>query len=521
MEPLLAVRGVSKTFDGVVKALDNVDLEIYPREIVGVVGENGAGKSTLVKILVGIYRADKGELFYLGEKTSFPQNPRDAAERGIALVPQERGVVPHLRVYQFLFLGLEDICSKAFWLPIRTMKCQARDILDELHVGCSVNDYMYELPLAIQKLVEIAKAVLSVRLCSKRTRACPIVILDEPTAPLAIEQRQELFSFIKRAQSSSSFILVSHIIPEVLQFADRLYVLRDGRLVGSHSLADERITEEDVFREIVGRRSSEYLARASIGGAPAMQLGDVVLSVENLTKAGCYYNISFELRKGECVGLAGPAGSGKSEIIRTIAGLAHYDEGVLKILGKVARASDSPTARLERGIGYFSGETGKELFLFWTIAKNISLLNIRKVLTKYRTVSFVKEIQLAQKAIAHLKIKAPGPHTLCYSLSGGNKQKVSVAKWLEKKPDILLLEDPTIGIDVGAREDIYEALLKMKAEGMAMILVSDDPKEYLVLCDRILCLRQGKLEAIRSPKEYEALVMGGESLGATIADSQK
>lgn len=519
MEPLLAVRGVSKTFDGVVKALDNVDLVIYPREIVGVVGENGAGKSTLVKILVGVYKADAGELFYRGEKTSFPRNPREAAERGIALVPQERGVVPHLRVYQFLVLGLEDIYSKAFWLPIRTMKRHAQDILDELHVGCSVNAFMYELPLATQKLVEIAKAVLSVRVCSKESNACPIVILDEPTAPLAIEQRQELFAFIKRAQSTSSFILVSHIIPEVLQFADRLYVLRDGRLVGSHSLADERITEEDVFREIVGRGSSEYLTRASTGGVPATRLGDVVLSVENLTKAGCYYNISFELRKGECVGLAGPAGCGKSEIIRTIAGLTCQDGGVIKIFGKVARAGEPPTSRLKRGIGYFSGETGKELFLSWTIAKNISLLNIRKVLTKYRTISFVKEAQLAQKAITYLKIRAPGPHTPCYSLSGGNKQKVSVAKWLERKPDILLLEDPTIGIDVGAREDIYEALLKIKAEGVAMILVSDDPKEYLVLCDRILCLRQGEVEAIRLPKEYEALVMRGESRGATVADS--
>ncbi len=518
MESLLAVKGVSKTFDGVVKALDNVDLIIYPKEIVGVVGENGAGKSTLVKILVGVYKADKGELFYLGEKTSFPRNPREAAERGIALVPQERGVVPHLRVYQFLFLGLEDIYHRAFWLPIKTMRHQARVILDELRVRCSVNEFMHELPLATQKLVEIAKAVLSVRVCSRESCACPIVILDEPTAPLAIEQRQELFTFIKRAQSTSSFILVSHIIPEVLQFADRLYVLRDGRLVGCHSLANERLTEEDVFKEIVGRESGEYLARVS---AAAAEPGDLVLSAENLTKAGCYYNISFTLRKGECVGLAGPAGSGKSEIIRTIAGLAHHDGGVLKIFGKVAKAGESPSVRWKRGIGYFSGETGKELFLFWTIARNISLLNMEKVLTRYRTISFRREAYLARKAIAHLKIRAPGVHTLCYSLSGGNKQKVSVARWLEKKPHILLLEDPTIGIDVGAREDIYEALLKMKAEGMAMILVSDDPKEYLVLCDRILCLRQGEVEAILSPKEYEALFVGGESRGATVADSEK
>jgi len=228
------------------------------------------------------------------------------------------------------------------------------------------------------------------------------------------------------------------------------------------------------------------------------------LRVEDLEKAGYYYNVSFEIQKGECVGLFGSAGSGKSEIIKTLAGLMSYDKGLVVMNGQKLRPTEGPYTRLRKGIGYFSGETGKELCLHWSIAKNISLLNMEKVLRFGRLIiSKVREAALGENCMKALNIRAPSVHTLCYSLSGGNKQKVSIAKWFERKPSLLLLENPTMGIDVGAREDIYQILLRMKKEGMAMLLVSDDPKEYATLCDKVLYIKGGHIESVWSADEYK------------------
>jgi len=322
--PLLEVKGVSKTFDGVVHALDDVSVAVCQNEIVGVVGENGAGKSTLMKILVGVYSPDKGELYYRGRKVPFPRNPKEAAERGISIVYQEKGVIPLLKVYQFLFLGREDKYVKLSTLQIDNMKKQAREILEELHVKCDVENFMYELPLPTQKMVEIARAILSARLEHGDANVTPIIILDEPTAPLTIEERRELFSDILGMKENASFIFVSHIIPEVMEFTDRVHVLRDGKLVAHYDLSQEKVTEEDLFRAIVGRESSEYISRPEVKGVVSEK---VVLTAQNLTKNGCYYDISFDLHQGECVGIFGPAGSGKSEIIKTIAGLISFERG--------------------------------------------------------------------------------------------------------------------------------------------------------------------------------------------------
>jgi len=497
---LLEVKGVSKTFDGVVHALDDVTIAVRQNEIVGVVGENGAGKSTLMKILVGVYAPDKGELYYRGRKVPFPKNPKEAAERGISIVYQEKGVIPHLQVYQFLLLGHEDKYVKLSRLQIDKMKKDAREILEEFHVKCDVENFMYELPLSTQKMVEIARAILSVRLEHGDDDVTSIIILDEPTAPLTIEERRGLFSDILEMKKNASFIFVSHIIPEVMEFTDRVHVLRDGKLVAHYDLSKEKITEEDLFRAIVGRESSEYIYKPEVKGVVSEE---VVLTVKDLTKNGCYYDISFDLRKGECIGIFGPAGSGKSEIIKTIAGLMSFEGGGLIVRGQKVKADELPHFRLGRGIGYFSGEIGKELFLNWPITKNISIVSIEKILLRMLPViSFNAERKMAEKIVKRLRISAPSVNTDCYSLSGGSKQKVSVGKWLERNPDILLLEDPTIGIDVGAREDIYETALEMKKSGISMILVSDDPKEYSMLCDKIMFIKDGRIQKVLSPEEF-------------------
>jgi ribose transport system ATP-binding protein len=499
--PLLEVRGVSKVFDGVVHALDKVSITVHQNEIVGVVGENGAGKSTLMKILVGVYAPDQGELYYRGSPIPFPKDPKEAAIRGISTVYQEKGVIPLLKVYQFLLLGHEDKYVKFSRLQTDRMKQQAQEILEELHVKCDVESYMYELPLSTQKMVEIVRAILSVRLEQGDNHVTSIIILDEPTAPLTLEERRELFSDLLNLKQNASFIFVSHIIPEVMEFTDRVHVLRDGKLVAQYDLRQEKITEEDLFKAIVGRESSDYIYQ------PKDKRGvveEVVLRAQDLTKHGCYYDISFDLHKGECLGIFGPAGSGKSEIVKTIAGLISFEEGSLLVKGQKVNADELPHARLSKGVGYFSGETGKELFLNWPIAKNISLVNIEKTVGKFLPViNFSAEKKMAEKVMQKLRIKAPSANTDCYSLSGGNKQKVSVGKWVEKSPAILLLEDPTIGIDVGARADIYETTLEMKKSGISMILVSDDPKEYSVLCDRIMYIKDGRMQRVFGPEEFE------------------
>ena len=501
---LVEVKGVSKTFDGVVRALDDVSIAVRQNEIVGVVGENGAGKSTLMKILVGIYPPDKGELYYRGKKVPFSKNPKEAAKRGISIVYQEQGVIPCLKVYQFLLLGHEDKYVKFSRLQIDKMKKHAREILAEIHVKCDVEDFMHELPLSTQKMVEIARAILSVRLECGDDDITPIIILDEPTAPLTVEERRELFSDILDMKKNASFIFVSHIIPEVMEFTDRVHVLRDGKLVAHYDLSEEKITEEDLFRAIVGRESSEYIYKPEIKRVVSEE---VVLTVKNLIKNGCYYDISFDLHKGECIGIFGPAGSGKSEIIRTIAGLMSFERGDLIVRGQKVKADELPHGRLGRGIGTFSGETGKELFLNWPIVKNISIVNIEKILRKLiPVISFNAEKKMAEKIVKKLRISAPNVNTDCYSLSGGNKQKVSVGKWLERSPDILLLEDPTIGIDVGAREDIYETIWEMQKSGISMILVSDEPKEYSILCDKIMFIKDGRIQKVLSPEQFKKVM---------------
>lgn len=503
--PLLDVKGVSKIFDGVVRALDDVSITIFPNEIVGVVGENGAGKSTLMKILVGVYAPDKGELDYEGRQIPFPSNPKEAAIRGISTVYQEGGVIPLLKVYQFLLLGHEEKYVKFSRLQADRMKKHARQILEELHVKCDVESYMYELSLSTQKMVEIVRAILSVRLAQGNNHTTSIIILDEPTAPLTIEERQELFGDLLEMKKNASFIFVSHIIPEVMDFTDRVYVLRDGKLMAHYDLSQERITEEDLFKAIVGRDSLAYVHKPKVERVVSEE---VVLAAKNLTRHGSYYDVSFDLHQGECLGIFGPAGSGKSEIIKTIAGLMRIGEGDLIVKGQKVKADELPPVRLGRGIGYFSGETGKELFLNWPITKNISLLNIEKTVRKpLPVISFNAEKKMAGKIMEELRIRAPSVNTDCYSLSGGNKQKVSVGKWCERSPAILLLEDPTIGIDVGARADIYETIMGMKKRGISMILVSDDPKEYSILCDQILYIKEGKMQKVLSPEEFEEVTM--------------
>lgn len=497
--PLIEIKNASKTFNGVVRALDDVSIKINRNEFVGVVGENGAGKSTLMKILVGVFPPDSGEWYYKGEKRCFPRNPKEAAQMGVAIVYQEKGVVPALKVYQYLFLGREDKFIKWTNLQVKKMKEVAEKILQEFSIDCHVEQFMHELPLSTQKMIEIARAILGLRL-EHGDDVESVIILDEPTAPLTIEERKGLFESLLKLKKNISFVFVSHIMHEVLDFCDRMYVLRDGKQVGEYNFAEEKFTEEDLFRVIVGKESVEHDFKAA---KPVAKM-EKVLSITNLCKDGCYYDFALELHKGECIGIFGPAGSGKKEIIKSIAGLERFDSGTMEFNGENLKANEPFHVRFKKGIGYFSGETDKQLVLNWPIKKNISLVNIGKILgKKSRLIRFKAEKEMAQQIMEKFRVKASNINVECRSLSGGNKQKVSVGKWFERCPSLLLLEDPTIGIDVGAREDIYEATYEMKENGVAMILVSDDPKEYARLCDRVMFIRGGRVYKVLNNNEFK------------------
>lgn len=505
--PIIELRGVSKTFGGVVRALDKVSISVFQNEVIGVVGENGAGKSTLMKIIAGVFPPDSGEWYYLGEKAPFPKNPKEAARRGVAIVYQERGVVPVLRVYQYLFLGHEDRYERKFSrLDVKNMKQYAREVLEEFHIDCDVDCPMYELSPSSQKMVEIAKAILGLRLEHGASNTASVVILDEPTAPLAIEERQELFDWIQRMKRTTSFILVSHIMHEVLEYTDRVYVLRDGKLVAHYDLSKNKLVENDLYKAIVGEEFTEDFR--IVGQKGEQRNNEIVLEARSLTRRGSYYDVSFVLHRGECLGIFGPAGSGKSEIIKTIAGVLDFHGGTLVVKGKKVNPRELPYARLNMGIGYFCGETERQLFLNWPIRHNVSIVNMRKVLGRhFPVIHFGSERQMAERVMQKFRIKAPTIDTYCRSLSGGNKQKVSVGKWFERAPDILLLEDPTIGIDVGARRDIYEALLEMKEKGISMVLVSDDPKEYSLLCDNVVFVKNGRIQRVLSSQEFKEAIV--------------
>lgn len=502
--PVLQVREISKTFDGAIHALKGVSITIDEGEIVGVLGENGAGKSTLMKILGGVYAPDRGEWLYRGRREPFPSHAREAAERGIAVVHQERGIIPSLRAYEYLFLGYERLKSPRLRVTdIRAMRKQAAEILHEFGIDLDPDAFLYDVAPPVLKMVEIARAVSFIRSVKTDAARHPIVILDEPTAPLSPEDRDQLFRYIRGLKGSSSFILVTHNLQEALTLCDRVYVLRDGRHAAEYSLRDGHVTERDLVVAVTGAQARPGAASAV---PPAGGSREVVLQVQNLSRARAYAGISFELRRGECLGLYGPRGCGKSEVLRTLAGLMRFDQGTLIVRGQQAAPGESVRRRLDRGVGYFTGETEKELFFNLPVGANISMVNLRRITQRLGVLNLRQERAMAERVIERLQVKAAHPRGYCRTLSGGNKQKVSLARWLERKPELLLLENPTTGVDVGARQEIYQALQAMKQEGISLILVSDDTKEYLALCDQVLVMRDGGSQGLVDAATFAEVV---------------
>lgn len=498
--PLLEVRKVTKRFPGVV-ALSGVDLEVRPAEVVALIGENGAGKSTLMKILAGVQAADEGELRVEGKPVRF-SGVQEAQKVGVALIHQELNLAENLSVAANLFLGREP--SRFGWIDQGMIRREAERLLGMVGLEVSPDTLVGELTLGKQQLVEIAKAL---------STEAKVIIMDEPTSSLSLSESERLFGVIRDLRGKGvSVIYISHRLGEVKELADRVVVFRDGENAGT--LEREEIEHDAMVRMMVGREVSQFYQRTE------HELGEVLLSVRGLrTVDHPTHEIDFEVRAGEVVGVAGLVGAGRSEMLAALFGANPALAGEVSV-GEQRGLPRSPREALARGLALVPEDRkGQGLILEMAVKENMSLASLRGE-ARGPFLNQRREDELVAEMTAALSIKTPGPWQLARYLSGGNQQKIVLAKWLALKPKVLLLDEPTRGIDIGAKEEIYLLMEKFAREGMAVLFVSSEMEEIMGMADRTLVMHEGRIsgELARGDLSEEA-IMGlatGGKLGKAI-----
>ena len=487
-EYVLEVRNISKSFPGV-KALDDVDLAVKPNEIVGLVGENGAGKSTLLKILIGAYQPDEGDLLIRGEKVQI-RSVKEAEDHGLAMVFQEQSLLPNLSVRENIFLGNEEQFIKFGTINWGKMDKEARRQLEKVELDVAPTAYTADLKFATRQMVELAR-VMSLE---DRTQHAPIVILDEPTTVLEKNEIELLFDRIRSLKERASIIFVSHHLDEILELTDRVYIFKDGKKVADRVTSET--SESELHQLMVGRELKGEYYRQSKQITPSDQ---VVMSIQGLTKEGQYEDFNLDLHKGEIIGLAGVLGSGREEVCRTVAGIIKPDQGQILINGQ-SLALGSPSQSIKSGIGYVPQDRGVEgLVLYLSIGPNITLPDLSSVI-KRGLLSHKAERELAETWIDRMAIKTPSAEALCLNLSGGNQQKVVLSKWLASKVQIFVLDHPTRGVDVGAKEEVYEWIRELASQGISFLLIADTLEETIGLSNLILTMKDGQVtQRIEAP----------------------
>jgi rhamnose transport system ATP-binding protein len=499
--PVLETRHISKRFD-MTQALDNVSFTLHAGEIHGLVGENGAGKSTLIKIMTGIYRPDQGEILLDGEPVQIP-NSQEAQARGIAAIYQEPMVYPDLNVAENIFISHRDRGPIVRW---GKMYRDADEILAKLDVRLDVRMPARGLTLAAQQTVEIAKAIsLDVR----------VLIMDEPTASLSAHEVRQLFRIVRSLRDRGVAILfIGHRLEEVFEISDRVTVLRDGRWISS--TPREKVSSEQVIQDMVGREIEDFFAKGET------ERGERLMSVRNLSKEATFYDIGFDVHRGEVLGFAGLIGSHRTDVGLALFGVEPADSGEIIFEG-VAQEIKSPEQALRLGIAYVS-EDRRQLGLIMpmSIYTNISLPTLRRYLNGAGLVRQRKEIATAEEFQEKLSIRTPSVRANVDKLSGGNQQKVMLSKWLNAHPKLLILDEPTRGIDVGAKAEVHHMVNDLAAEGLGIILISSDLPEVLAMSDRILVMREGKQMGIfvREEATQENIMTAAMGQSATRAESQ-
>jgi rhamnose transport system ATP-binding protein len=486
--PLFQAQHVSKSFGGV-HALRDVQLEIYAGEVLALLGENGAGKSTLIKIITGFHQPDTGQLFLEGHPIHFTST-RNAQEHGVAAIYQEPSLFPDLDVAENILVGRQPTGRGG--VDWKRMYQEASDLLHRLGSSLDPRTKARELSVAQQQVVEIARA-LSIN--------AKVLIMDEPTSSLTLGEVEELFKIVRQLRAAgTAIVFISHRLEELFAVADRVTTLRDGTYVGTREMAN--VTTDELIRMMVGRSLNELFPKQ------AVQRGKVLLEVQGLGVEGTFSNVSFQLHRGEILGMSGLIGAGRTNVARALFGTEPATEGTIKLDGKVVTITNPDTA-MALGIGYVP-EDRKEhgLVLKMSIADNITL----PILSKFATAGWLnedQELQTAKSDAQKLEVKMASVEQPVGQLSGGNQQKVVLAKWLGTKPRVLILDEPTRGIDVGTKAAVHRLMSSLAAQGLAILMISSELPEVLGMSDRILVMREGRLtgEFSRAEATQEKLML--------------
>ena len=492
----IEMTGINKSF-GANQVLKDAAFTLKDGEVHALMGENGAGKSTLMKILTGVYTKDSGTVKVDGKEVNF-KSPQEAEKAGIVFIYQELNVLFDVTVEENLFMGKEitkkfGICDK------KAMHAKAQEVMDKMGVQIPIEAVMSDLSVGQQQMVEICKALMV---------DAKVIIMDEPTAALTERETESLFRVMRALQKKGvSIVYISHRMEEIFVLCDRITILRDGSYIGTENVND--IDMDGIVKMMIGREIGERYPKRDV------KIGEEVLRVEGLTKEKVFHDVSFDVRAGEVLGVAGLMGAGRTEIMQAIFGSISKNRGQIYIDGKQVMIKN-PRQAIAAGIGFITEDRKTEgLLLEKSIAENIEIANLKSV-SNHGVLSKKKQEELVQQGIEEFKIKCFGPWHECNNLSGGNQQKVVLAKWIATNPKILILDEPTRGVDIGAKKEIYNVINKMAAQGVAVIMVSSELPEVLGMSDRIMVVREGEVRGILDGKDADQEKIMTLATGGTL-----
>jgi len=479
--PILEIHELTKTFPGVT-ALDKATLTLYRGEVLGLLGENGAGKSTMIKILAGVHNPDSGEIILDGEKRQIA-DPLDSQSAGISVIFQELNVVSNLSITENVFLGREIRKGRVF-VDAREAREQAHRLLAETGLGVNPDELMENLSLSQKQMVEVAKAL---------SLDASIIIMDEPTSSLTGSEVETLFSIVEKLKDRGvAVVFVSHRLEEVFRICDRVHILRDGRDTGTFRVADT--TREEVINRMVGRDLGSLFVKEEA------EMGETVLEVEGASSDHGIKRVSFDLRAGEILGFAGLIGAGRTELMRAVFGIDKMTEGIIRINGRKVNIRDAYDA-IRNGMGFVPEDRKEQgLILEMTLRHNVCLAGLDRFHTR-GVISDIREEKLTDRFIRMLHIRTPSQDQLVRNLSGGNQQKVVLSKWLAIEPRILILDEPTRGIDVATKKEIHRIITELAGQGVAIVLISSELPEILAMSDRVVVMYGGEKKGEFSREE--------------------
>ena len=499
MEYVLELKNIYKSFPGV-KVLEDVTLQVRPGEVHALMGENGAGKSTLMKILMGIYKADQGSIFLEGKETVI-HGPKDAMSKGISMIHQELNTVLDMEVAENVFVGRELLkkgMEKLKIVDIARMREETRRYFRKMNIDIDPRAKMRTLSVAEMQLVEIVKAI------SLNSR---IIVMDEPTSAITEKEATVLFAQIERLKKQGvAIIYISHKMDEIFRISDTITVLRDGQWIGTKPAKE--LDNDMLIKMMVGRELTDIYPKDPV------EIGDVILEVKNLSRGKKVRDASFSLRKGEVLGIAGLVGAGRSELVETIFGLYPKTGGQIFLHGKEVHIKSAADAIKNKMALITEDRKQTGLNLIVSVKENIASVSIGK-LSNHGIVNDKKINEVSEKYIKELKIKTPDGNAIVGNLSGGNQQKVVLAKWLLDEPDIIIFDEPTRGIDIGAKRDIYLLINNLAKEGKAVIVISSEMAEVMGICDRILVMAEGRINGEVQREEFSQEVIMGYASNIT------